>query len=191
MAIQKAQRGHGERVWSLKTSMSNGRMDRGLSRHEWYGPAPGRIPVKPRYQELARRLGIEGTVLPNAKSVSERIWKMSHHVRSNPAHRSHAFVSPSLTCQEAVRLSQGYNACQTSHCVRPNTLATPLDLIQYPFMRPNPVSVRATSYAKPSALDKVQSACRLQEVCWTLDPTTTPIEHVRVDHRRTDVFMPE
>jgi hypothetical protein len=41
---------------------------------------------------------------PNAKSVSERIWEMSHHVRSHSAHRSHAFVSPFLTCQEVVRL---------------------------------------------------------------------------------------
>src|SRR5215813_8855250 len=37
---------------------------------------------------------------PNAKSVSERIWQRSRHVRANPAHRSHAFVSPFLTCQE-------------------------------------------------------------------------------------------
>ena len=33
MAIQRAQRGNGEPVWSLQTSMSNGRMDRGPSRN--------------------------------------------------------------------------------------------------------------------------------------------------------------
>jgi len=48
---------------------------------------------------------------------------MSHHVRPNPAHRSHTFVSPSLICQEVVRLSQGYNAWQTSHYVRPNPIS--------------------------------------------------------------------
>jgi len=46
----------------------------------------GGYQVKPRSQELARRLGIEGTVLPNAKSVSDRIWKMSHQVKPNPEH---------------------------------------------------------------------------------------------------------
>ena len=40
-------------------------------------------------------------------------------------------------------------------------------------------------------LDKSQSARRLREVCWTLDATTTSIEHVGVDHRRADVFVPE
>jgi len=38
-------------------------------------------------------------------------------------------------------------------------------------------------------LDKSQSARRLREVCWTLDATTTSIEHVGVDHRRADVAM--
>jgi hypothetical protein len=62
---------------------------------------------------------------PDAKSVSERIWYMSHHVRPNPAHRSHAFVSPSLPRQEVARLFPGYHAWQPSHGVRPDTLATP------------------------------------------------------------------
>ena len=96
MAIQKAQRGNGEPVWSLKTSMSNGRMDRGPSRNEWYGPAPGGIPVKPCYQALARRLGIEGTVLPNAKSVSETLCQRSHRMKPPPPHISGKRCSPAL-----------------------------------------------------------------------------------------------
>jgi len=99
-------------------------------RPAWGGaPCRGAMPSQER-QGLLARAGPSGVLppaplAPNAKSVSERIWEMSHHVRSNPAHRSHACVSSSLTCQEVVRLSHGYNACQTSHHVRPNTLAIP------------------------------------------------------------------
>ena len=42
-----------------------------------------------------------------------------------------------------------------------------------------------------ATLDKSLSTCRLQEVCWALDPTTTPIEHMGIDHRRPDVLVPE
>jgi hypothetical protein len=60
---------------------------------------------------------------------------MSHHVRSKPAHMSHALVSSSLTCQEVVRRFHGCNMCQTSHYVRPNTRTILCDLSQYAFVR--------------------------------------------------------
>ena len=47
---------------------------------------------------------------PNAKSVSERIWHMSHPVRPNPASTLHTLVSQALVLQEKVKLFHGYNA---------------------------------------------------------------------------------
>ena len=43
----------------------------------------GGYQVKPRYPELARRLGIEGTVLPNAKSVSQTLCQRYRRVKPN------------------------------------------------------------------------------------------------------------
>jgi hypothetical protein len=45
--------------------MSNGHMNRGPRSNAWYVRSQGGYQVKPRYPELARRLGIQGTVLPN------------------------------------------------------------------------------------------------------------------------------
>jgi hypothetical protein len=42
-----------------------------------------------------------------------------------------------------------------------------------------------------TTLAKPLSEGRLQEVGWTLDPVTTPREHVRRNHRRTDILVPE
>ena len=58
-------------------------------------------------------------------------------------------------------------------------------------VRPHPISIRQPSYTKPFARDNSPSARPLQQVRRTLDPATTPIEHVGVNHRRTDVFVPE
>src|SRR5262249_55729247 len=46
---------------------------------------------------------------PNAKSVSERIWQRSHHVRSNTGYISHTLFSQAMALQEIVRLSHRYN----------------------------------------------------------------------------------
>ena len=62
---------------------------------------------------------------PNAKSVSERIWQMSHHVRPNPANASHTLASRALILQEDVQPFHAYNVWCWSQHVRPNTLATP------------------------------------------------------------------
>jgi hypothetical protein len=73
---------------------------------------------------------------PNAKSVSERIWLMSHDMRPNSENVSYILISQALVRQKVARLCYGYNAEQTSHHVRPNTLAA--------MVRPNPISVRET-----------------------------------------------
>jgi hypothetical protein len=59
---------------------------------------------------------------PNAKSVSDRFWQMSHYVRPNPAHVSHTLVSQFSMLQEVVRHCHGYKAWQRSQPVRSNTL---------------------------------------------------------------------
>jgi hypothetical protein len=61
---------------------------------------------------------------------------MSHDVRPNPENVSYILISQALVRQKVARLCYGYNAEQTSHHVRPNTLAA--------MVRPNPISVRET-----------------------------------------------
>src|SRR6266446_8737619 len=88
---------------------------------------------------------------PHAKSVSERIWQISHQLRPNPAHVPHTLVSQTLTLQEVVRTVHGYNAWQISQ-----------------HMRHNPISIRETSYGKPSALDQFPPVYDLQRGSLTL-----------------------
>src|SRR5262249_51590236 len=76
-----------------------------------------------------------GGVTPNAKSVSERLWQISHDMRPNPGNVSPMLISPAPVIQEVARFCYAYNAWQTSHPVRPNTLAA--------MVRSNPISVRA------------------------------------------------
>jgi hypothetical protein len=62
-------------------------------------------------------------VEPNAKSVSEWIWQMSHDVRPKPGNISPLLVSRDLAIQEVAKFCYGYNVWETSHDVRPHTLA--------------------------------------------------------------------
>src|SRR5262245_59892423 len=93
-------------------------------------------------------------LVPNAKSVSERIWQMSHHVRPNPASPWHTLDSQAFSLQEVAWACCGYSGWQMSQVLRPNTLSTLGDLSQYPFMRPKPISIHGPSYDKLFALDK-------------------------------------
>ena len=118
------------------------------------------------------------TRLPNAKSVSERIWLMSHYVRPNPRNVSPVLVSQVLVIQEVARLCYGYNACQTSHHVRPNTLAATV--------RPNPISVRAHHTVHRSLLtsflrhvicrEEAELSIIRRTTCSTLSESTTLLQ---------------
>jgi hypothetical protein len=61
---------------------------------------------------------------------------MSHHVRHNPTHISHMFVSQAFVLKEVMRHFRRYNIWQMSHHLRSNTLTTTV--------RPNPISVHET-----------------------------------------------
>src|SRR5207253_7138218 len=89
-------------------------------------------------------------------------WLISHDVRPNPENVSPILTPQALVIPGLVRLFYGYNAWQTSHHVRPNTLAA--------MVRPHPISVRETSsnirscasYSTPFTLDQFPSIHDLQ-----------------------------
>jgi hypothetical protein len=66
-------------------------------------------------------------------------------------------------------------------------------------VRHHPISIRETSshirspgiLPQPSVRAQSPLARRLQQVCRALDRAAIPIEHVCVDHSRTDVFVLE
>src|SRR4029453_3522481 len=62
------------------------------------------------------------SVSPKAKSVSERIWQMSHSMRPNPGPVSHTLISQALVLQEVSRPCHECNAWQLSLPMRPHTL---------------------------------------------------------------------
>src|SRR5262249_34089742 len=49
---------------------------------------------------------------PNAKSVSERLWHMSHNMQPNAENVSHPLTSQPSALQEVARPSHGYHSCQ-------------------------------------------------------------------------------
>jgi hypothetical protein len=61
--------------------------------------------------------------MPNAKSISERIWQMFHDMRPIAGNALPTLISQPLSLQGVARLCQEYNAWQMSHHVRPITLA--------------------------------------------------------------------
>jgi len=60
---------------------------------------------------------------PNAKSVSERIWQMSHNMRFNAGNTLPTLLSQSSALYRGYEALLGDNAWQMPHHVKPNTLA--------------------------------------------------------------------
>jgi hypothetical protein len=95
----------------------------------------------------------ERSWMPNAKSVSERPWQMSRHVRLNPGSTEHTLGSRPLALQELVRARCGYSGWPKSQFLRPHTLSTLGDISQYLFVSHHTINhTLSTSRLRPMHL---------------------------------------
>ena len=94
---------------------------------------------------------------PNAMSVSQRIWQMSHSVRHNLRCAECVPASQAVSPQEVVGSVYGYSVRQSVQYLRQKTILSTGDISQYPFVRYMPISVREASDSTLSSLDKSSS----------------------------------